>query len=255
MIFCGQCGLQLAPGSTRCPRCGTVIEAADATAGGDLHVDDATVASRAFIVQNQTPPQTPNSQQPLILRGSGDYGYGVQDANGATSRVERVNYGTQMPPTQQQVMGNSYAGYPAGGYPPMQSNSGYPVQNTGNYPPQVPPGYQPGTPYTEVPVQTGASYPPYSGQYFPQQRAANAKGRTTGLILVLLGLLLILSAAVLFAMQQGLIGGTKAGTSGNRGGAAIAVVSQHTYSVTPPSSIYIDHQFRAHVSITISSTS
>ena len=26
MIFCGQCGLQLAAGTTRCPRCGATVE-------------------------------------------------------------------------------------------------------------------------------------------------------------------------------------------------------------------------------------
>ncbi len=213
MIFCGQCGLQLAPGSTRCPRCGTAVELADTAMGGDLHVDDATVASRAFIVQNQapwapqtsqTPPQLPNNQRPLILRGDSDYGYGMQDANGATSRVEQVNYSTQAPPSQQ-VMGSSYAGYPAqprGGYPSTQS--GHLVQNTGGYSPQVShPGFQ--SPYTEVPGQMGGSYPQYSGQYLPQSRATSTKGRTTGLILVLIGLLLIICAVVLFAMQQGLI--------------------------------------------------
>ena len=233
MIFCGQCGLQLAPGSTRCPRCGTAIEPADAATGSDLHVDDATVASRAFIVQNQPPPQTPNNQQPLILRGSSDYGYGMQDANGATSRVEQVNYGTQAPPTQQ-AMGNSYAGYSAqqsGGYPPVPGS--YPVQNTGGYPPQVfQSGYQQGMSYTEVPAQMGGSYPQYSGQ--PQQRAMNTKGRTTGLILVLIGLLLIISAVVLFAMQQGLIGGMKASGSDN----------QRPYSAVVQQCSYVDQQHR-----------
>ncbi len=241
MIFCGQCGLQLAPGSTRCPRCGTAVETAETATGGDLHVDDATVASRAFIVQNQPPPQTPNNQQPLILRGSGDYGYGMQDANGATSRVEQVNYGTQVPPTQQ-VMGNSYAGYPAqqsGGYLP----GGYPVQNTGGYPPQVfQSGYQSGMPYTEVPAPMGGSYPQYSG--LPQQHAANTKGRTTGLILVLIGLLLIISAVVLFAMQQGLIGGTRASGSGSqRAYSATSAVVQH-YN-------YVDLPIQNRITITI----
>ncbi len=202
MSFCGQCGQQLAPGSTRCPRCGTIVETADVATSGDLHVDDATVASRAFIVQNSPPPQTPHNPQPLILRGSGDYGYTSQAASDATSRVEQVRYNTQAPP--QQVPGNSYSGYPAqsgGRYSPLPVS--YPAQNTGGYPPQGPPNYQLGSPYTEALV--GNSYPQSSSQYLPQRRAINAKGRTTGLILVLIGLLLIVGAAVLFAMQQGLI--------------------------------------------------
>ncbi len=202
MSFCGQCGQPLAPGSTRCPRCGTMVESADIGTSGDLHGDDATVASRAFIVQNSPPPQTPHNPQPLILPGSGGYGYGTQDAGEATSRVEQVHYNTQASP--QQTPGGSYVGYSSQpGYSPLPNS--YLAQNTGNYPPQGPPNYQLGTPYTEVPV--GGSYPQSSSQYLPQQRAINAKGRTTGLILVLIGLLLIIGAAFLFAMQQGLIPG------------------------------------------------
>jgi hypothetical protein len=249
MIFCGHCGLQLPPGSTRCPRCGASVEPVDvATTGGDLHIDDATIASRAFINQNQQPAQT-SINQPLILRGND---YGTQDANGATSRVEQVNYNAQIPPTQQ-VRGNSYSGISGiplqgTGNPPFQGNSpypnnnGYPVQNTGGYPPQVPyPGYQPGMPYTDVPPQMGASY-----QHYPPQ-PTNTKGRTTGLILVFIGLLLILSAAILFAIQQGFIGSKKA-SAGNNGGTPSAItaiqqtqhITQHHYNYTQPSDTHLD---------------
>jgi hypothetical protein len=225
-----------------------MVEPTDVATSGDLHVDDATVASRAFIVKNSPPPQTPHSQQPLILRGSGDYGYGAQDASEATSRVEQVQYNnTQVPP--QQLPGSSYAGYQApsgGGYSPLPSS--YPVQNTGSYPPQVPPNYQLGTPYTEIPI---GGYPQYSSQALPRQRAINAKGRTTGLILVLIGLLLIMGAAVLFAMQQGLIGGIRAGADGYRVNAALAVVSTHTYMVELQSRASLYHQSRSSITITI----
>lgn len=62
----------------------------------------------------------------------------------------------------------------------------------------------------------------------------NTKGRTTGLILVLIGLLLIISAVVLFAMQQGLIGGMKASGSDN----------QRPYSAVVQQCSYVDQQHR-----------
>lgn len=43
MVFCGRCGLQLAPGSTRCPRCGALTEI-DVIAE-DPHMNDATIIS------------------------------------------------------------------------------------------------------------------------------------------------------------------------------------------------------------------
>ncbi len=244
MIFCGHCGLQLPPGSTRCPRCGASVEPGEVATSGDLHMDDATIAARAFAAQNQRPPQTPQNQQPLVLRGND---YGTQDANGATSRVEQISNNTQMPPTQQ-VRGNTYGTYPPQGISntPLHSNSGYPLQNTGSsYPPQVPyPTYQPAPPsYTDVPPQMGMSYQQYpvqySGQYPPQHQPTHTKGRTTGLILVFIGLLLILSAAILLAMQQGLIGSKRA-NGGSSGGAALAITAiqhtqhtiQHTYNYT-----------------------
>ncbi len=238
MTFCGHCGLQLSPGSTRCPRCSASVEPAEIATGSDLHMDDATIASRAFIAPNQGPSQTPINQQPLVLRGNSQ---GTQDANGATSRVEQVNYNTQAPPIQR---GISYSGYPppqgpasppfqsnsgylpppGPGNPPFQSNNAYPIQNTGSYQPQAPyPGYQPGMPYTNVPPQIDASYQQYQSPYPPQQQPTNAKGRTTGLIIVFIGLILILSAALLFAMQQGFIGSKK--TSGNSGGATPALTA------------------------------
>jgi len=238
MTFCGHCGLQLSPGSTRCPRCGASVEPAEIATGSDLHMDDATIASRAFIPPNQGPAQTPINQQPLVLRGNSQ---GTQDANGAISRVEQANYNT---PPMQQVRGNSYSGFPPpqgtgnlpfqsnSGYPspqgtgnlPFQSNGGYPVQNTGGYQPQAPYPSYPGAPYTNVPPQMDAGYQQYQNPYPPQQQQTNTKGRTTGLIIVFIGLLLILSAALLFAMQQGLIGSNKA-TGGNSGGATPAIIA------------------------------
>jgi hypothetical protein len=222
MIFCGQCGLQLASGSMRCPRCGAIIEETSKQAG-ELHSDDPTVATPSLQNQpsaltqqaplTQSPPnQPPLTQSPLILRPSSNPGGTQTPYNNydETSMMERSN-----PPLAPQ-MGNSYAGYPPPGYPSQQSGSSYPSQSGGNYPPQnmypaeyatstntnnypgmsypnmQPPGMQP---------QMG-SYPSTHGQYQQDEHAARAaRGRTTGLVLVLCGLIFVLGAVILFALQ------------------------------------------------------
>lgn len=219
MIFCGQCGLQLASGSTRCPRCGAIIEETSKQAG-ELHSDDPTVATPSLQNQptasTQQAQQSQLNQQPLILRPSSNPGGTQAPYNNyeETSMMERSN-----PPLSPQ-MGNSYPGYPAPGYPPQQSGSSYPSQSGGSYPPQgmYPPDYatgtntgnygsRPGMSYPNMPPlgmqsQMGASYPSASGQYQQDEHAARAaRGRTTGLILVLCGLIFILGAVILFALQ------------------------------------------------------
>lgn len=216
MIFCGQCGLQLASGSTRCPRCGAIIEETSKQAG-ELHSDDPTVATPSLQNQpsalTQQAQQAPINQQPLILRPTPNAG-GTQGTQtpynnyDETSMMERSN--PPLPPQTQ--MGNSYQGYPAPGYPPQQSGSSYPSQgmypadygtgtNTGNY------GSGPGMSYPNMPPmgmqsQMGGSYPSAPGQYQQDEHAARAaRGRTTGLILVLCGLIFILGAVILFALQ------------------------------------------------------
>lgn len=221
MIFCGQCGLQLAPGSTRCPRCGATVEETGAGGtGGELHSDDATVATPSLLGQNQLPsPSQPGGSKPLILRpGSSAPGnannYGAGMSYDATSMMDATSQ-TQSPP-----MGNSYAGYPPQSGPayPPQSEANYPSQSGVNYGTQnvYPPeftthgagSYGSGMSYPQQPM----GYPQAPNQYQQQDEHAirAARGRTTGLILVLCGLIFILTAVVLFAIQSGLFGGSKA---------------------------------------------
>ncbi|GCE03316.1 zinc ribbon domain-containing protein [Dictyobacter aurantiacus] len=224
MIFCGQCGLQLAPGSTRCPRCGATVEETGAGGtGGELHTDDATVATPSLLAQNQLPSQPQSGgQQPLILRpGASAPGnnntYGTQTPYDATSMMDATSQ-TQSPPR-----GNSYPGYPP------QSGPAYPSQSGPNYAPVPQSGSNYGTQNVYPPEYTTHGASSYgSGMSYPQQpmgypQATNqyqlqqdehamraARGRTTGLILVLCGLIFILTAVVLFALQSGLFGGNKA---------------------------------------------
>ena len=61
MLFCGQCGLQLAPGSTACPRCGTVTQPTLPPLDNP-HSEDPTMQSdpRLPLQQPQTPIDNPS---------------------------------------------------------------------------------------------------------------------------------------------------------------------------------------------------
>jgi len=177
MIFCGQCGYQLAAGTTLCPRCGAKIEETNAQAT-ESHSDDATVATHSLPLRNP-PGQSPVSPpQPLILRpGANSNDYGSQMAYDATSRIESPNYGTQMP--QNPPMGATYGS----NYPP-QSGSSYPAQGT----------YQDFA--TGYPMNTQGGY-----QQQPYTQDSN-KVRATALVLVLLGVLFLFIAVILFVLQR-----------------------------------------------------
>jgi len=215
MVFCGQCGMQLAQGSTRCPRCGAVVEE-PGMAAEELHSDDPTIASPAIQAPNTQQGQSINGPQPLILSQGGHpssytngYNNGLQVPYDATSMVDPAGY------TQQQQMGSSYGNYPS------QSNqaNGYPSLTTGAYPPsQAPYGtmgaggnYATGMSYPNA-MQQQTGYQQMSGLQYQQQEqveqeraTANARGRTTGLVLILFGLIFIFGAVILFAVQNHII--------------------------------------------------
>jgi hypothetical protein len=183
MIFCGQCGLQLAPGTPRCPRCGATVE--EAKAAEDVsHANDYTIASQSLPNLSQTGPGMPGTPpQPLILRpGTTINDYNPQDA---TSMMEAPTYNTNMPPRQN--MGTQHPG--SGHYPPQASYPNYSMPG-GTYAPA-------GMPSPGMSSQMG---------YAPQQNTstsnANQTLRVAGLIITLFGVLLILSAVILFVMQQ-----------------------------------------------------
>ncbi len=71
MIFCGQCGLQLASGDTRCPHCGATVES-DGTLQGSPHRDDPTIASLSSIpLQPNTPPYSSVQSSPQTSAETG----------------------------------------------------------------------------------------------------------------------------------------------------------------------------------------
>ena len=180
MIFCGQCGLQLTPGTATCPRCGTMVE--DLKGDMDvLHANDKTVVDQSIPYLSQAGSITPSTPpQPLVLRpGTSTSSYNPQDA---TSMMEAPTYGTNMPPGQPLT-----TQYPAGGHYPTQAS--YPSYR-GTYAP------------------TGMSSPSMANQMgHPLQQNTNASNgnptlRIAGLIIAFFGVLLIVSAVILFAIQQ-----------------------------------------------------
>ena len=186
MIFCGQCGIQLAPGAVRCPRCGAAVEEAQAAASGEeLHTDDQTIAAQALNIQGTSAGNRSYAPQQLVLRP----GEGNPAAYDATSRVDPRTYQPQSYNTMGTGMGSSYASIPsqtqATGYP------GYQTQATTNQ--FIPPGQHT---YTNANV-TG--YVPQAGR---ETSGNNSRLRVISMIIVLVGLLFILSAVILFALQN-----------------------------------------------------
>src|SRR5579875_2441136 len=107
MFFCGQCGFQVAPGMTRCPRCGAAVDTTNAGPVGDLHSDDPTVASPSFS-PSQTGMHTQRDQRRLVLPPESADDYGAPTVFGSATHMDTPAYPT-------------YGGTPPGGqnYPTM----------------------------------------------------------------------------------------------------------------------------------------
>ena len=212
MLFCGQCGLQLNAGDKQCPRCGAPVEPGAPQEDAYVQPDAPTMASPSLLGQMQPlPPAIPDQAggdpQKLILRpdqNTDNSNYGTQDMYEATRRVElpEQGYGPTTPGTPSRP--ESGPSYPTNA--PQTQYS----QNRGDYPPQ--------NMYAQYPQSgsnygpSGASYPgPQGYQPYPAQErriAQNARGRTTALVIILLGLLLILVAMTLFILERNSVFGS-----------------------------------------------
>lgn len=205
MIFCGQCGLQLAPNNTICPRCGAVTDR-DVVFTEDPHPNDPTAAlppkspPRPAQPKVQRPgPFTPAQQQPLILRPDGTIG--EQVANEPTSLMDAPAYGSRTPVTPSVPDRTSYPGFvPRGG---------------ADYLPPTRP-----TSYPGITPQSNIGYQPLPGGYIPTLPAQppapvrRGRSRVVSLLVILFGLLVILSAMAVFVLQRnGISGATSTPTS------------------------------------------
>jgi hypothetical protein len=182
MVFCGKCGFQLTSGNITCPRCGTPTETE--LISDESQPDSPTIAASTIFGVNQSHaasqetinPSRPMEQQPLILGSHpNDYSSAEQMTNEATNMMGSQNAGTGQIPTR--------AVYPE-----------YVPQSAANYPQQ-------GAPYPGYTMAT-SSYQQQFGASPEGAEKVRARGRITGLILILIGLLFILGAMVLFLLTR-----------------------------------------------------
>jgi uncharacterized Zn finger protein (UPF0148 family) len=182
MVFCGKCGFQLTSGNITCPRCGTPTETE--LISDESQPDSPTIAASTIYGVNQSyaasqetiSTSRPMEQQPIILGSHpDDYSLAEQMANEATNRMGSQNAGTGQIPTR--------AEYPE-----------YVPQSAANYPQQ-------GAAYPGYNVAT-TSYQQQFGASTEEAEKARSRGRITGLLLILIGLLFILGAMVLFLLTH-----------------------------------------------------
>ena len=196
MVFCGQCGLHLPSGTTRCPRCGA---AADTTSEANVDAfptDAPTVASLTYTQRPQAnaypdmsrtaTSSTPPEQHKLVL-GSGDnIGYGTLADNEPTSALNTADYRTQ-PPV------NLATNTP---YTNVPSNANYPVQ-AGNV-------YQNGS-YTSTGYGHAGNVPSVGATpvvYPLPAQTQPKKSHTLPILVALLGLLLVLGVSAFFVVER-----------------------------------------------------
>ena len=194
MAFCGQCGLQLPPGKTACPRCGTPTQPEF-----DLLVEEPQVNNPTLAVPPSYEPDYSHpvgasgslQQQKLVLR---------PDGNASNFNTQTVNEPTSMMTAQNHW---GYQDYPAYDHHtpilPLQPDIDRVYPGYGSQTSQIDNGYQ-----------------PVVGQYgtTPTQASARkGKGHTIALLLILLGLLVILGALSWFVLKQsGLLAGNSTST-------------------------------------------
>ncbi len=175
MVFCGRCGLQLAPGSSRCPRCGALTDV-DVTSENP-HMDDATVIS-------------PRRDDQLTLPAQPGYGYPagappvppshviIRSADPTSPDIIDPNTPTNMPSR------------PGGTSTPFPSSD--PISYPGYLPPSAPGQYN-------------------NWQTPPPQEPKRHKGGIIALVIVILVILLALGGTAVAVLNpslvQGLLGG------------------------------------------------
>jgi hypothetical protein len=222
MVFCGQCGYQLPPGETRCPRCGSQVEASTIAAPTvpDYNPDAPTVEARSL---NTRQPSPAAPQQKLVLRPS-EPDYSTQPGNEETTRAVTPAPGAGGPPATPAVQ------------PPYPGNASQETYYPG-------PAPQQNTPY---PAYGQGQPTDYAGQYQPARRRSSA-GRTVALVIILLGLLLIASAMVLFALHRGITNNTNPSNGGSAITATTTVPATATPSTTsasvPPQALAVIQQY------------
>ena len=200
MVFCGQCGLHLPFGTTRCPRCSTVIDATSDVGIDTFPTDTPTVESQLHAQSSLTNVNadaaypstafTPHEQQKLVLRArsADNNGNRLADDNEPTRVLNGVDYRTQQPIPGDFQSIPSYSSAPQNASYPIQANS---IYSNGDYEPTnyVYSGNMP--PEGAVPIG-------YSLVAATHQK----KRRTLPILLALLGILLLVGATTFFVVEK-----------------------------------------------------
>jgi hypothetical protein len=186
MVFCGQCGYQLSPGETICPRCGAKTDAD--LIGSDPGTYNPTEISHAVIEQPQPPAQFSRNSQPGLPAQS------------------QPRLPVQGQPPEPLILGSGYAN-------DQLANEATTLMNS--------PTYQQQQAYANYPQQAGTGFYGYPQQYlgsYPQQYQggqstavaqlleSSRRGKNGALLLILFGLLLLIGSIVILLLTlQGLI--------------------------------------------------
>lgn len=172
MVFCGHCGYQLAPGDTTCPRCGAEVPP-------DLTIPEPVAnnpTEMSQIIQGAAQPAAPLTDNTQGRSAAASIPQplilGSANTSAANDATTIMNAPTYQPP--QQV----YPNYP------QNANMGMYNYNPGN---QV-------------------YYPADQSAVIAQLLASSRAGKTVSLLLILFGLLLLITAIIVFLLnQQGII--------------------------------------------------
>jgi hypothetical protein len=182
MIFCGQCGYQLAPGEEVCPRCGTRAPANPLTQGSDAY--HPTEISHAVLESPRlsAPQRAIQPRQPTPSEPAGPLVLGADYPN-----EQMANEATKMMSSQMYTPQQSYTGYP--------QQSGYAQQRQ-----QDVYAYNPAASYQQQQYQASQA------ATLAAILASSRKGRTNALLLILFGLILLIGAIIVFLLTiQGII--------------------------------------------------
>jgi hypothetical protein len=181
MVFCGNCGLQLAPGSTTCPRCRAYNNVQEIME--DPHANDATIASLRTNLSTSlpdqpasmypTPPQFPSQQTALRPEGSPSHP-GIPNTDMLTDRAGSQSWYNSAPGMVSPSISAGYSNTPP-------SNPIY-------------------SPYSPFPAQYESLEPQP-----PQGPKQPGRGRQILLLCILLIVLAALGITIVFAVKPDII--------------------------------------------------
>ncbi len=179
MVFCGQCGYQLAPGDKICPRCGAKTD-----------ID---------LIEHDPGPYNPTEITRAIVERAPTQS--IKPPN----RANPVPWQSQVEPAGPLILGPSAPNN-------QLANETTAMMGAQTYAPQ--PSYPNYAAYLQQPDATGFGYNPAGYQSYQagqaaavaQIVAASQRGKVISLLLILFGLLLLTGAIVVFLLnQQGII--------------------------------------------------